>query len=77
MTAKMQKRVRNYTVRLPAIVITPAMSEEINAIAKEEQASLSEVVRFAIRVFLEGRSRKSTHKVEKQLIEKAKGQVTA
>jgi hypothetical protein len=67
MAAKMQKRVRNYTVRLPPIVITPAMSEKINAIAKAEETSLSEVVRYAIDLFLESRSRKSTHKVEKQL----------
>lgn len=67
MTAKMQKRVRNYTVRLPPIVITPVMSERLHEIAKAEETSLSEVVRFAVGVFLESRDRKSTQEVEKQL----------
>ena len=67
MTPKLQKRTRKYTVRLPPVVITPEMAERIHIVADEEETSLSEVVRFAISLFLEGRSRKSTHKVDKQL----------
>jgi Arc/MetJ-type ribon-helix-helix transcriptional regulator len=66
MPLKLEKRKKNYTVRLPPVVVTPEMSEQLRVIAEGEGSSLSEVVRFGLSLFLQSRSRKSTHKIEKQ-----------